>query len=150
MNHRSGCRAVLLAASLLVASRSARAQSMACMSREQSMDSASSSSAPAATLSVIRDHGDVVLDIGPIDLPPHAMHDMVRQPPVLARMLGVDGWMHGYSVDIVDSAGKPVPHEILHHLVVTDPKRRDLFTPLMLRIAAASAETTPVKLTRFV
>lgn len=160
MSRGIGCRAVGLAVPLLAAWQLARAQNMAGMSRARSAEAASAASAPsasggpsnapAATLTVVRDHGDVVLDVGPIDLPAHAMHDMVRQPPVLARALGVDGWMHGYSIDIVDSAGNPVPHEILHHFVVTDPQRRDLFTPLMLRIAAASAETAPVDLTRFV
>lgn len=100
----------------------------------------------SATLRVYRDAGDLILDLGPIDLPAHAMHDAIRQPPPLAVRIPSDGWMHGYSVDVFDSTGVLVPHVTLHHLNVIAPERRELFSQIMLRVAAAGSETAPVDL----
>lgn len=99
-----------------------------------------------ATLRVYRDAGDLILDLGPIDLPAHAMHDAIRQPPPLAVQVPADGWMRGYSVDVFDSTGAIVPHVVLHHLNVIAPERRELFSEIMLRVAAAGSETAPVEL----
>lgn len=101
-----------------------------------------------ATLEVYHDHGDLVLDVGPTDLPANTMHDMIHQPPVVSHVVGMDGWIHGYRVEIVDSAGNPLTQRLLHHLTVIDPQARELFSPKMLRIAAAGSETGPVNMPR--
>lgn len=106
--------------------------------------------ANAAALRVYRNAGDLLLDLGPVDLPAHAMHDAIRQPPPLAVRVPVDGWMHGYSVDVYDSAGALVPHVVLHHLNVIAPEHRELFSQIMLRVAAAGSETAPVALPSFI
>lgn len=98
------------------------------------------------TLRAYLDRDELVLDLGPIDLPAHAMHDAIRQPPPLAVRVPVDGWMHGYTVDVVDTAGGAVPQRVLHHLNVIAPERRELFSHIMLRVAAAGSETAPVDL----
>lgn len=103
-----------------------------------------------AALRVYRDAGDLILDVGPIDLPAHAMHDAIRQPPPLAVRVPIDGWMRGYSVDVFDSTGALVPHAVLHHLNVIAPERRELFSQIMLRVAAAGSETAPVELPPFI
>jgi len=103
-----------------------------------------------ALLRVYRDAGDLILDLGPIDLPAHAMHDAVRQPPPLAVRVPADGWMRGYSVDVFDSTGALVPHSVIHHLNVIAPERRELFSQIMLRVAAAGSETAPVSLPPFI
>ena len=100
----------------------------------------------ATTLRIYRDRDELVLDLGPIDLPAHAMHDAIRQPPPLAVRVPADGWMHGYTVDVVDAAGGVVPQRVLHHLNVIAPERRELFSHIMLRVAAAGSETAPVDL----
>jgi hypothetical protein len=100
----------------------------------------------AAALRIYRDRDDLVVDVGPIDLPAHAEHDVVRQPPPLAAAVPVDGWLRGYVVEMVDGAGERVPQRVLHHLNVIAPEKRELFSPIMLRIAAAGAETAPVAL----
>ncbi len=102
------------------------------------------------TLRVYRDHDDLVLDLGPIDLAAHAMHDAIRQPPPLAVRVPAAGWMHGFSVDIVDSSGAAVPQRVLHHLNVIVPEQRELFSQIMLRVAAAGSETAPVSLPPFI
>ena len=99
-----------------------------------------------ALLRIYRDSGDLILDLGPVDLPAHAMHDDVRQPPPLAVQVPVDGWMRGYSVDVFDSTGALVPHTVIHHVNVIAPERRELFSQIMLRIAAAGSETAPAEL----
>ncbi|MBV9108314.1 MAG: hypothetical protein JO306_02780 [Gemmatimonadetes bacterium] len=58
----------------------------------------------------------------------------------------VGGWLHGYSVELVDAAGRPVPQQLLHHLIVLVPNRRGLFNASMLRLVAAGHETPVVKL----
>lgn len=137
------------AGALLFVARVVGAQTMSGMPSGHVAGTAPVASAAAATVTIHHGPDGNLIDIGPIDLPAHAMHDMVRQPPVTALALGMDGWGHGYDVEITDAAGKPVPHEILHHMALTDPQRRELFTPLMLRLAAAGTETAPVILPRF-
>ncbi len=97
-----------------------------------------------AGLQVERDTlaGEVVLVYGPVDLAPHEMPDA----PVRVASLGVDGWLRGYRVELVDSAGRAVPQRVLHHVNVIVPGKRELFSNIMLRIAAAGGETAPVSL----
>jgi hypothetical protein len=102
-----------------------------------------------ATLKTVVDRGDLVFELGPIDLPANAMHDDIRQPPPLTVAVGVDGWLHGYTIELVDSGGRPVPQTVVHHVNVIIPQKRELFSPIMLRLAAASAETAPVGLPWF-
>src|SRR4051812_42054925 len=97
------------------------------------------STGPAATLTTLVDRGDLVFDLGPIDVPARAMHDDIRQPAPLMVAAGLDGWLRGYSVELIDSAGQPVPQAVVHHVNVIIPQRRELFSPIMLRLAAAGA-----------
>jgi hypothetical protein len=62
--------------------------------------------------------------------------------------LGVNGWLEGYSVDLLDSAGRPLPRRLLHHVNLLLPQQRDLFSPIMLRLGALGSETPPVELPR--
>jgi hypothetical protein len=99
-----------------------------------------------AGLRIYRSRADLVLVVGPIILPAHAGHDAVRQPPPLTGVVPVDGWLRGYVVEFVDASGVPVTKRVLHHLNVIAPEKRELFSPIMLRIAAAGPETAPVAL----
>src|SRR5512143_784175 len=131
---------VLLVALALVGDRSSARGTVAVRR------SSSSAADREPTLRAYRDRDELVLDLGPIDLAAHAMHDAIRQPPPLAVRVPADGWMHGYTVDVVDSAGGAVPQRVLHHLNVIAPERRELFSHIMLRVAAAGSETAPVDL----
>lgn len=120
---------------------------------------ASEPATPAVTLVARREKGALVLELGPVDLPAggheHADaggHDMMMMtsPPPLSVAVPVDGWLRGYDVELVDGEGRPVPHELLHHVNVIAPQRRELFSGIMLRVAAAGAETAPVSLPWFV
>jgi hypothetical protein len=105
--------------------------------------------ASTATLRTFEDKGDLVFELGPIRLPANAMHDDIVQPPPLTVLAGADGWAHGYAIEIVDSAGNPVPQAVIHHVNVIAPQKRELFSEIMLRLAAAGAETAPVGLPWF-
>ena len=88
---------------------------------------------------------DLVLEVGPVDLPAGGGH---RQLPAYHASIPVDGWLHGYRVEMVDARGRPVPRRTLHHVNVIAPGQRELFSPIMLRVAAAGQETPAVGLPR--
>lgn len=85
-----------------------------------------------------------------VDLP--AVHDEhYDEPPVLTPLwtaVPASGWLHGFDYRLVDEEGVPVSRDVLHHLKVMDPNRRELFNPIMLHLAGAGGETMPVSLPR--
>jgi hypothetical protein len=85
-----------------------------------------------------------ILEYGPMTLPARSDHHAVSQPATRSIALPVDGWMSGYSVDIIDAAGKPLPRTLLHHVNVISAMQRELFSDIMLRVAAAGPETAPL------
>jgi hypothetical protein len=119
--------------------------------QEHGHHAAAADSGRPGGLSRVVDRGDELLfEYGPVSLPARATHDDVRQPPTLLFALPTDGWMRGYAVELVDSAGRRVSQRVLHHMNLVERGRRDLFTHAMARIAAAGAETSPVVLPRVV
>src|SRR5215218_7187464 len=102
-----------------------------------------------ATLRTFEDRGDLVFELGPIRLPANAMHDDISQPPPLTVLAGAEGWAHGYTIELIDSAGRAVPQKVVHHVNVIAPQKRELFSEIMLRLAAAGSETAPVGLPWF-
>jgi hypothetical protein len=101
--------------------------------------------APSLRISLNAAERDMVVEVGPVDLPADGEH---RQLPAFHAAIPADGWLHGYRVELVDGQGRPVPRRILHHVNVIAPGQRELFSPIMLRIAAAGQETAPVQLPR--
>ena len=89
-----------------------------------------------------RARGELVIESAPVDVG-GAAHAQV--PPAQAPA-PVGGWLHGYTVDLVDARGRTVPQRLLHHVIVMVPGRRGLFNPIMLRLVAASHETPAVHL----
>ena len=91
---------------------------------------------------------EMVLEIGPLDMPANASHHDVVQPEAQVGTLPVAGWIHGFRVELVDAEGREVPRPVLHHVNVISPDERELFSQIMLRIAAAGQETGAVELPR--
>jgi hypothetical protein len=97
-------------------------------------------------------HGELLLDIGPFDVPA-AMHDgegdhemkMPEAPPLWA-LVPATGWLHGYRVELIDGSGHPISQRLLHHVNVIATQRRELFSGIMLRVAAAGPETGSVSI----
>lgn len=56
------------------------------------------------------------------------------------------GWLRGYRIDVLDSAGNMLPRELLHHAGIVNPGRRQLAYPIAERLVAAGRETAPVLL----
>lgn len=104
----------------------------------------------AAGLAVSADpeREELVLRVGPVRLPANAMHHEVRQPAAQRAAVPVRGWIQGFDVEILDARGRPVPRAVLHHVNVIVPNERELFSPIMRRIAAAGRETDAVELPR--
>lgn len=99
--------------------------------------------APAMRVYADRARGELVLESRPVDVAARSGHAQVL--PVQAAA-PVGGWLHGYVVELVDARGRPVPRELLHHVIVVVPNRRGLFNPIMLRLVAAGHETPVVRL----
>jgi hypothetical protein len=100
------------------------------------------SPAAAQTLTVRLDSAtrEMVLEMAPINL--HGMMEV--QPGTVA--LPFDGWLQGYDCQLTDSAGRLLPHSLIHHVNLIAPEKRELFSPIMLRIGAQGSETQPVEL----
>jgi hypothetical protein len=61
--------------------------------------------------------------------------------PVQQVMIPASGSIYSVRAAVVDSAGRELPRQFLHHIDLRDPNRRDLFLPCGLHILAASKET---------
>lgn len=102
--------------------------------------------APESDHLTLTDHpgrGQLVLTLGPIDLPARTTHHALDQMPVQTGRIPFDFTLSGYRIEVVDGDGNPVPQTVVHHFNVLDPERRELFLPIMRRVLAASHETGP-------
>jgi len=100
-------------------------------------------------LAVAYDEGarELVFEMEPVDLPAGAGH-VVQQPRAGEATVPVGGWLRGYRVELIDDRGRPVPRDLIHHVNIMAPERRELFSPVMQRIGAVGSETAPVVLPR--
>jgi hypothetical protein len=95
-------------------------------------------------------HQQLVITVGPVNLPAHADHHMVEQLGVQAVRLPRGGWLQGYNVDIVDSAGRVLPRALIHHVEMIELERRGLLSPEVQRMASVGTETREVQLPGFI
>ncbi len=93
------------------------------------------------------ENNEMVVELGPVDLPAGMGH---LQLPALHGRIPSRAWLHGFRVEMVDGDGREVPSRTLHHVNVISPDRRELFSQIMLRVAAAGQETDPAMLPRLV
>lgn len=84
---------------------------------------------------------ELIVAIGPIDLPAGISHHDLDQLPVFTGTIPVSIKIYGFRVEIVDGAGRPVPSGVLHHVNLIDPDHRELFLPISRRLLAAGEET---------
>ncbi|HKK28478.1 MAG TPA: hypothetical protein VKB18_10375, partial [Gemmatimonadota bacterium] len=89
------------------------------------------------------DDGAFEVIVGPVRLPSGMPHYRVPTQVVSIPDLG---WIHGFSWRITDADGNRLPDDLLHHVNLIDPDRRQLFTPISRRIMAAGRETRAVSL----
>jgi hypothetical protein len=84
---------------------------------------------------------ELVLDIGPVDVPPHAMAAHSDELVYQLAYIPFDLWTHGFRLTLTDAHGRPVPRRVLHHIDTARPAARDLFLPVAQRFVALGAET---------
>jgi hypothetical protein len=102
---------------------------------------------------------EVVIRLGPVHLAPpgppgseghHGMHHGApagsHAPVLYPFRWPVSGWCRGFSITLGDSAGRPLPRTLLHHLNVVNFERRQLVHPAYERLLAAGRETEDVRL----
>lgn len=94
-------------------------------------------SLPLAVTRVLEDEGLLIIELPALEVPAGGM---LRTPIYRAR-IPFDVSLHGFRMEVVDEAGRPLGPDRLHHFNLTDPDRRELFAPLPLHIMAASKET---------
>ncbi|MFL5576942.1 MAG: hypothetical protein ACJ79S_13330 [Gemmatimonadaceae bacterium] len=145
---RSGRAAVALASLATLASLSAAG----CRGASPA-DAATSSPATVATddrfrATVDSGAGVLTLAVGPLHLGPRGDAGAMVVAAPRAVALPIDGWLRGVSVDVVDADGRRLPRALLHHMNLIAPERRELFSPIMLRVGAAGPETAPIELPR--
>jgi hypothetical protein len=100
---------------------------------------------PDAIVLTLKEHrNELLLEIGPFDVPAGDDHAAMLDAPPRWVTFPTDGWLRGYTVELIDKNGAKVPQTVLHHINVIATQQRELFSPIMLRIAAASGETNPV------
>ncbi len=87
----------------------------------------------------------LVITVGPMDMPAshgdhHEMHAAVL-PPVTGVRVPRDAYLYGFDYEIRDASGRLLPNDLLHHLNIADPTRRELFLPIAHRVFAIGRET---------
>ncbi len=107
--------------------------------------SMSDAAAPVVLTASIQ-RGEFLLEIGPMDVAASGDHHTMAEAPPLWVLVPKSGWLHGYRVDLVDKDGHAVSQRVLHHVNVIATQRRELFSGIMLRVAAAGPETGTVSL----
>ncbi len=101
---------------------------------------------PYLRLADDRRRGELVIEVGPVDVPAHSMATHSQDIVYQLTHVPVDAWVHGFRVELTDARGHAVPRRILHHIDTTRPAARDLFLPVAQRFVALGAETRDEKL----
>ena len=84
---------------------------------------------------------EMFIDLAPTDLPAHASHMDLTQPPVATLRIPASGCLFAFRVEVIDSTGRELPSVLLHHFNLIDPDHRELFLPISRRMLAAGRET---------
>lgn len=97
--------------------------------------------APDSALVRIEDHPEghyLDIVVGPADLPSGGPHQRL---PIQLVSLPIEGWLHGFDVEMIDGQGRQLPSTLLHHANLIETDARELFAPIPRRLLAAGRET---------
>jgi hypothetical protein len=100
---------------------------------------------PSAVSRVDAEGGRLTIELPLTEVPARGM----VTTPVFRATVPLDLSLYGFAVEVTDSAGNAVPRDRLHHVLMTDPNRRELFLPLALPIFGASKESPSPVLPRY-
>ncbi len=106
-------------------------------------------SVPTAQVRLDQARREVVVTAGPFtvrSMPPGMKHeemDMMadHNTPVIRFEWPVEGWLRGFSIEIVDASGRPIDRRLVHHLIAINFDRRQLLYPSYERIFGIGQET---------
>jgi hypothetical protein len=102
-------------------------------------------SLPHATVRVDSAAHRLLIELPPVEVPAasRAGEAMVGLP-LCQVLVPLDASLHGADVLVLDSDGRELPREMLHHFNLSDPDRRELFVPIGMHLLAASKETPSI------
>ena len=102
-------------------------------------------SLPRATVRVDSAEHRLLIELPPVEVPAGSRAgDAMVGLPLCQVLVPLDASLHGADVLVLDSDGRELPHEMLHHFNLSDPDRRELFVPIGLHLLAASKETPSI------
>jgi hypothetical protein len=99
-----------------------------------------------AQLAVEQGRRELAITLGPFLLPAARSGHVMRVVPGIETPMPHDAVVTGFDWRVVDAEGTALPRDLLHHLNVMLPERRELFRPTMQRLLAAGHETGEVRL----
>jgi hypothetical protein len=97
--------------------------------------------APSARVVVDSARRVVIVTVGPVTIPASVPYDQHVAPTPIGIEWPVSGWIRGFRIDVVDSSGRVLPRELLHHAGIVNDDRRQLVSPAAERLIAAAEET---------
>jgi hypothetical protein len=108
---------------------------------------------PRVTVVVDSSRKELVITAGPFDLPnmppmeDHAMMDLgtSHDTPIQRFQWPIDGWLRGFELELEDGQGRPVPRDVIHHMIMVNFSRRMLLYPASERLMGAGTETEDIK-----
>ena len=92
------------------------------------------------------ERGEVVVAVSRIHVPEATPYSHHPSESRLRFRWPVGGWVQGYRIDLLDSQGRILPRELLHHAGLANLDRRELAYPIPQRMFAVGRETRPVTL----
>ena len=104
---------------------------------------------PALSVRNNVDGQELIFELGPLHLEANADHGGVTQPKAQGIALPIDGYLHGFTYEMIDAEGRKIPSAMLHHVNIIAPQRRELFSQIMQRVGAAGSETGDVLVPKF-
>jgi hypothetical protein len=84
---------------------------------------------------------EIVIEFPALEVHPTTAEGHGPQPEPLWTIAPMSGWIHGFTIELTDANGDTLPSDILHHVKVMTPGKRELFNPIMLRLVGAGSET---------
>ena len=102
-------------------------------------------SLPEARTRIDEGAGRLTIELPLVEVPGKSM----RLTPVFRASVPIDISLYAFAVKVVDEVGNLVPSDRLHHFIMTDPSRRELFLPLALPVFGASKESPRPSLPKY-
>jgi len=107
---------------------------------------------PLVQVSVDSSRHELTVTNGPYDLPDmpvmneHTMMDLgLSHDTKLQRFQWpVDGWFRGFRLELTDGSGRPVPAQVMHHMIIVNFSRRQLLYSAAERLMGSGTETNEI------